>query len=663
MYQPTAALRKLLNLSKRLRGVQGGTSASKTISILQILIDKCQRDEKPTLTSVTSESMPHLRRGAMRDFKDIMQSHKYWVDDRWNKTDSIYTFETNSKMEFFSLDMPRKVRGPRRQRLFINEANNIPYETFDQLEIRTEDEIWLDWNPVSEFWWHEIVSKRDDAEPIILTYKDNEGLPESIISSIESHKNNKNWWRVYGEGLIGEIEGRVYTDWQIIDDIPHEARLERYGLDFGYTNDPAACIGVYKYNGGIVLDEEFYRKGMSNKAIADYILSLKQALVVADSAEPKSIDELRLYGLTVIGARKGKGSNSNGIARVQDQRISVTKRSVNLIKEYRSYMFQTDNSGKFINEPEGGADHCFVGSTKIKTINGEKNISEIKIGDLVLTSSGYKPVLIRWDNGQRPVNSYCLHTDTINIQLTCTNNHKIKTGEIWTKISQLQSGQMVYLNNPIKTKNIISTQEKDISQDIIGECTLMSGKALTVKPQKDFIYTIKMIINGIIRSTILNVLKNIITYQNILRKGLKITQSGLGSFMLRELSLLKPGTSQKKVQSGTSNMELMDGRIGLIKNLYAKYVEINIQVDTLESQNTAIQTATLKHLEIGESTIEKVYDLTVKDCHEYFANGILVHNCMDAVKYAVVNLVPDQEPIRHQFSGQNILDQLLNEEY
>lgn len=296
--------------------------------------------------------MPHLRRGAMRDFKDIMQSHNYWVDDRWNKTDSIYTFETNSKMEFFSLDMPRKVRGPRRQRLFINEANNIPYETFDQLEIRTEDEIWLDWNPVGEFWWHETVSKRDDAEPIILTYRDNEGLPESIIRSIESHKGNKNWWLVYGEGQIGEIEGRIYKDWQIIDDIPHEARLERYGLDFGYSIDPTVILAIYKYNGGIILDEVCYQTGMLNKMIADLLSNLPRAMVVADSAEPKSIDEIRGYGINIIGSVKGQGSVSRGIDYVQSQRISITKRSVKTIKAYRNYLFRTDKDGKVINEPD-----------------------------------------------------------------------------------------------------------------------------------------------------------------------------------------------------------------------------------------------------------------------------------------------------------------------
>lgn len=363
MYIATTAIRKVSSLTKRIRGIQGGTSASKTISVLQYLIHLAQSDKTPCLTSITSESMPHLKRGAIRDFKNILMEHHYWDDKRWNATDFIYTFETGSQIEFFSLDMPHKVRGPRRKRLFINEANNIPYETFDQLEVRTEDLIILDWNPVTSFWWHEgengnqAVKDREDAQEIILTYKDNEGLPESIVKSIESHKGNKNWWKVYGEGQIGEVEGRIYTGWNIINEVPHEATLERYGLDFGYSNDPAAGVAIYKYNGGLILDEVLFQLGMSNKAIADVFNNLDKALVIADSSEPKSIDELRLYGINVIGAIKGKDSKNYGIQFVQGKRISVTKHSINLLKEYRGYLWMTDKNGKRLNVPEDGNDH------------------------------------------------------------------------------------------------------------------------------------------------------------------------------------------------------------------------------------------------------------------------------------------------------------------
>lgn len=362
MYIQTTALTKLLKLRKRIRGIQGGTSAAKTISILQILIDKAQVNykNKTKVISITSESVPHLKRGAMRDFKSIMQEHGYWDENRWNATDYIYTFESGNKIEFFSLDMPHKVRGPRRDILFINEANNIDLETYEQLEVRTNEEVWLDWNPTVEFWWHLDVMPNNDVDFEILTYKDNEGLPETIVKSIESRKHNKNWWLVYGLGQLGEVEGKIYTDWKIIDDIPHEARLERRGLDFGYSNHPAAIIELYYYNGGYIVNERLYRKGMKNRELAEFINNLDKpnTLVIADSAEPKSIDEIATYGVPIIGANKGKDSVKHGIDYVQDQKVSVTKRSVNIIKEYRGYMWKTDRDGKILNEPEKLNDHA-----------------------------------------------------------------------------------------------------------------------------------------------------------------------------------------------------------------------------------------------------------------------------------------------------------------
>lgn len=355
MFQITTATRKIKQLNKRIRAVQGGTSASKTISILIYLIAKAQSDKKPTLTSIVSESFPHLKRGVIRDFLAIMMDHGYYKDNLWNKTDYTYTFETGSKIEFFSVDQPGKVRGPRRDRLFINEANNIPYEAFDQLEVRTKEFIFLDWNPTNEYWFYDqVVGKRDDYEHVILTYKDNEGLSKEIVDSIEQRKERKGWWDVYGLGLLGEVEGKIYKDWAIIDDVPHASRLERRGLDFGYSNDPSAIVDVYYQDGGYILDETLFQKGMSNKQIADTILNsrIPQTLVIADSAEPKSIDEIKSYGVNILPAEKGPDSVNSGIQLVQAQRISVTKRSTNIIKEYRNYLWETDKDGKVLNIPE-----------------------------------------------------------------------------------------------------------------------------------------------------------------------------------------------------------------------------------------------------------------------------------------------------------------------
>jgi len=360
MFSETTATNKIKRLNKRIRLVAGGTSASKTISILLYLIAKAQSDTTPTLTSIVSESFPHLKRGAMRDFLNIMQSHNYYKEDLWNRTDCIYTFETGSRIEFFSADAPSKVRGPRRERLFVNEANNVAKESWDQLLLRTKEFALADWNPTSDFYLYDDYGLSDDGIPgttdtyaqfLILTYLDNQALDPSIVQEIEKRRPNKGWWKVYGEGKRGEVEGKIYKDWQIIPEVPHEARLERYGLDFGYSNDPTAIVALYSYNGGYIIDEILHRKGMSNKQIADHLNNLPFALVIADSAEPKSIAEIAEYGTSIIPAQKGPGSVAQGIQYVQSQRISMTQNSTNTIKAYRNYLWELDKEGKILNVP------------------------------------------------------------------------------------------------------------------------------------------------------------------------------------------------------------------------------------------------------------------------------------------------------------------------
>lgn len=366
MYVQTTATKKISQMQKRIRAIAGGTSASKTISILLYLIARAQSDKTPTLTSVVSESFPHLRRGAMRDFLNIMQEHGYFNDDLWSKTDYTYTFETGSKLEFFSADQPSKVRGPRRDRLFVNEANNVPEEAWEQLLIRTKEFAFADWNPVAEFWMYDhYIGKRDDVEFQILTYKDNEALDQSIVAEIEQRKGNKNWWLVYGLGQLGEAEGRIYKEWNIIDEIPHEAQLVRRGLDWGFSNDPTAVVDVYRYNGGFIVDERLYRKAMFNNDIAAFLNNLESptTLIMADSSEPKSIADLASnYSIPILGVNKkgitGKSYLKYSIEYVQQQKISVTKSSLNLIKEYRNYLWMTDKEGKILNEPTPGNDHA-----------------------------------------------------------------------------------------------------------------------------------------------------------------------------------------------------------------------------------------------------------------------------------------------------------------
>ncbi len=363
----TQAYKKIKMLThKRIRAIQGGTSASKSVSIVMWLIALAQSDTVPTITSIVSESFPHLKRGVIRDFLNIMEAQGYFDVTRWNKSDFTYEFETGSKIEFFSVDQADKMRGARRDRLFINECNNVSFEAFEQLEVRTREFIYLDWNPVAEFWFYqEILGKRDDVDHLILTYLDNEALDPNIRASIETRRMRRGWWQVYGMGQLGEVEGKIYKDWAIVEEVPHNARLERRGLDFGFTNDPTAMIAVYYQDGGYILDEELYAKGMLNKQIADTIGNQEypQVPVVADSAEPKSIAEIKQYGINITGVAKRRGETKSenfkhwAIGLVQNQRISMTKRSTNLIKEYRNYLWQIDKDGNILNEPEHTFSH------------------------------------------------------------------------------------------------------------------------------------------------------------------------------------------------------------------------------------------------------------------------------------------------------------------
>ena len=358
VFQDTTATKKIFGLKKRIRAVSGGTWASKTISILVWLIDYCQITTTKVAT-VVAESVPHLQLGAIRDFKNIMQSNGYWDENSWNESKHVYTYQDKSFIEFISFDKFGKAHGPRRDVLFINEANNLPWNIVDQLIVRTRDVIWMDWNPTNEFWFYtEMQGKRDDVDFLTLTYLDNEALEETARKEIEGHRNNKSWWKVYGLGELGEVEGRIYTGWKMIDEIPHEARLERYGMDFGYSSDPTAIVAVYYWNGAYILDEILYQKGLSNKRIADTLLNLKQVLTIAHSAEPKSIAEIKSFGVNIVPCLKGKDSIRHGIKLVQDQQILFTKRSVNLLKEYRNYLWELDINNIPLPVPEEIWNHC-----------------------------------------------------------------------------------------------------------------------------------------------------------------------------------------------------------------------------------------------------------------------------------------------------------------
>ena len=367
MLQKTTAQRKISKLKKRVRIVQGGTSSSKTFSIIPLLIDYAVFKPK-TEISIVSESIPHLRRGALKDFIKIMDWLGMYREEQFNRSTLRYDFVNGSYIEFFSADQADKLRGARRDVLFVNECNNITFESYHQLAIRTRRFIYLDYNPTSEFWVHKELLSDNDAEMIILTYKDNEALDSELVKEIEKARDRAkestywaNWWKVYGLGQIGVIDGVIFENWEVVKQIPESAELLGYGLDFGFTNDPTALISVYKFNSELYVKELIYKTRLTNNDIVNLMNQLgvdKYKDIIADSAEPKSIEDIYRGGFrNIYGAKKGPDSIRNSIDKLQRYKINITEDSTNVIKEFRGYVWTKDKNGNQTGEPIGINDH------------------------------------------------------------------------------------------------------------------------------------------------------------------------------------------------------------------------------------------------------------------------------------------------------------------
>lgn len=362
--QDTTAFEKIEALDKRINVIQGGTSAGKTISMLMVLNDIATL-EKGVLISVVTDSYPNLERGALRDFRNILRlTHR---EAYWKENQARHTFTSlfnDSVIEFFSVDQMGAL-GARRDYLFVNEANRIDYETFSQLETRTKEKIWLDFNPVNEFWVHtELVAKRDDVSFIKLNYKDNEALDANIIKTIEARKGdgNNNWWRVYGLGEIGSLEGNIYSGWTPTDKVPEGFILKRYGVDFGFSNDPTAVVAVYEAEDGtICLDQKLCQTKMLTPQLVSALKEMPEALFVCDNARPEIIAELQANGIRAIGSDKTAGEKMNGkrynIELVLRRKVLYTSQSKELEREYLSYAWRKKKTGEMLDEPQDGNDH------------------------------------------------------------------------------------------------------------------------------------------------------------------------------------------------------------------------------------------------------------------------------------------------------------------
>jgi phage terminase large subunit len=339
---------------------QGGTRSGKTYNILLwIIFDYCDKNTGKMVT-IVRKSFPAVRGTVMRDFFQILNDHGIYSESLHSKSESTYIINGNT-IEFISLDMPQKIRGRKRDLLFINEANELEFDAWQQLIFRTSDKAILDYNPSDEFHWiYDKVLSREDVAFFKTTYLDNPFLNETIKQEIERLKIvDENYWRIYGLGERGQSRSLVFN-YSEIQAIPDTAKHIGYGMDFGFAADPTTLIEVRQDGDNLYFDEMLYRTGMTNRDITNMLRSLsidQRAVVWADSSEPKSIYELHQSGFNVRGTKKGADSINMGIDIMRRYKLHITHRSLNLIKEFRNYKYIEDKDGRVTNKPIDAFNH------------------------------------------------------------------------------------------------------------------------------------------------------------------------------------------------------------------------------------------------------------------------------------------------------------------
>jgi phage terminase large subunit len=362
---------------------QGGTSSGKTYAIEQVLFClACERNKQ--VITVVGQDIPNLKAGALRDALNIyhQSAQLKQLVKNYNKTDRIFEFYNGSIIEFKSYTNAQDAKSGKRDYLFINEANGIEWNIYSELALRTKTRIFIDYNPNTEFWVHDHLIGKPDVELIISDHRHNPFLDKDLAGRIEGIEDPEKW-KVYARGLTGKVDGLVFSKWFICDDIPHGARLIATGLDFGFTNDQTGCIDVYTQNGELWIDELFYETGLTNKDVANRLASAgvsKKTEIIADSAEPKSIEELRRLGWYVTGAKKGADSINNSIDILKRYKLNITRRSNNLRNELGRYKWRVDKSGKAMNKPVDTWNHLIdplryvaLNKLKIKTVKAPKS--------------------------------------------------------------------------------------------------------------------------------------------------------------------------------------------------------------------------------------------------------------------------------------------------
>jgi len=353
----TNVFHKAYGSKTRITCLQGGTRSSKTYSLCQLFIVKCLEETGKVFT-ICRKTLPALKGTAYRDVLNILKELDLYLEENHNKSDLSYKLNGNI-IEFISVDQPQKIRGRKRNYLWLNEANEFSYEDWQQLILRTTDKIYLDYNPSDPYSWiYEKVHTRDDCTFLQSTYQANPFLDADTIAEIERLKElDPDYWRVYGLGEIGTIQTMIFRNFNLVDDM--QGKLIGYGLDFGFTNSPTALVEVRQQDDQLYIKELLYEKRLTNTDLANKLKELgisRQAEIIGDSAEPKSIEEIYRQGFNIKPAKKGAGIHL-GLDIMRRYKLHITKDSVNAIKEFRGYKWATDKNGDVLNTPVKVNDH------------------------------------------------------------------------------------------------------------------------------------------------------------------------------------------------------------------------------------------------------------------------------------------------------------------
>ncbi len=675
---------------KRNLVLQGSARSGKTYAIAQHVILKCLNEWDKQIITISRKTFPALRGSVMRDFFEILMDMGIYTEKDHNKTTNEYQLSGNL-VEFVSVDQPQKVRGRKRDYCWLNEANEFDYESFLQFNIRTSKQVIFDYNPSDEYHWiYDKIIPRDDTLFFKSTFMDNPFLDQALIDEIYRLKDeDENLWKIYGLGELGKAKDLIYPNWDI-KEFPAVCEHYRYGLDFGF-NHPTSLVLVGIRENDVYVQQMIYQSHLTNQDLIDLMKEkgiAKNILIRADSAEPARITEIERAGFRVEPAKKDKGSVKDRIDSLKRRKIHITSTSPDIEKEIKNYRWKKDpKTDEVIDEPEKYKDDgCFVGDTMILMSDmSKKKIKDIVVGEYVVTDKGARKVLdVQLTQREAVVYKYVLGNG---ITVSCTPNHKFYTKKGIKRVDNIDRHDMLrvwesdqrYISITGFIIGMVNTichlwDGLKVGLDYIGQF----GNSIMVKSLQGIISIITMVKHGTTGLRIYPLLSENCTYhtmaknhgtmQSVERKVLNIlNQSAI--LQMNGTEQKKAGNSQAKILKSFGNTEkgLLSNVVCVVKNLKLHFQKglntvptsvakrqdvigksimsfVNALFARLNLALTNIARQKLVHSIVGQSSLPKsnVYNLTVEDRHNYYANGILVSNC-DSMAYAIGDIIRDEK--------------------